>query len=66
MRCLRVLATACLLSCAGWAEAAVRSISNESEAKKPVQLTADIFDTEISGVPASHSLLVEFYAHWYD
>lgn len=48
-----------------WAEADVRVISDDREAKKPVQLTAESFDTEISAVPASYSLLVEFYAHWY-
>ena len=54
-----------LLGCLCGANAGLSVISNEREAKKPVQLSGDSFDTEIEAVPSSYSLLVEFYAHWY-
>lgn len=54
-----------LLGCLCGANAGLSVTSNEREAKKPVQLTGDSFDTEIEAVPSSYSLLVEFYAHWY-
>lgn len=49
-----------LPSCAG----NVQVVSNEVEAQKPIQLTEATFDSELRGVPASHGVMLEFYAHW--
>lgn len=43
----------------------VKIVSNEVEAHKPIQLTEGTFDSQISRVPSSSGLMVEFYAHWY-
>ena len=67
MRILGVLTTVLLVFsvCIKSAVADVEVISDDRNAKRPVQLTADSFDAEITAVPSSYSLLVEFYAHWY-
>lgn len=56
LACLGVL----LPSCAG----NVQVVSNKLEAQKPIQLTEGTFDSELRRAPASHGVMVEFYAHW--
>ena len=63
--CVSVAALLVLSACIDSAGAAVEVISDDRNAKRPVQLTADSFDAEITAVPSSYNLLVEFYAHWY-
>ena len=52
-----------LVSWAAYAEVTV--VNSDTEAQKPVQLTAGTFDNEVRRVPSSIGVLVEYYAHWY-